>query len=126
MVFYHSADYSLNDRRFQMFRRITSFPLLVCTAVALSTTWATSHALAITFGEVDATNRFSNVGAIVAVQDSSVVGSGILIHPRILLTAGHITDNIEFLIENGLATHDDGRVSFGVDATDPSTWHEIE
>lgn len=37
-----------------------------------------------------------------------------------------MTADIEFLVENGLATHDDGRVSFGTDATDPSTWHEIE
>jgi hypothetical protein len=85
-----------------------------------------SPALAITFGEVDSINRFSNVGAIVAVFDSSIVGSGVLIHPRALLTAGHVTAHIEFLVETGQATHDDGRVSFGMDATDPSTWLEIE
>src|SRR5262245_2050061 len=98
----------------------------VSAALTLVMSLTASQAQAITFGEVDSRNRFSNVGAIVAVVDSSIVGSGILIHPRVLLTAGHVTAHIEFLVENGLATHDDGRVSFGTDATDRSTWCEIE
>lgn len=89
----------------------------------------TQRAEAITFGQPDSDNRFSNVGAIIAVADADflgVVATGILIHPRVLLTAGHATAHIEFLVENGFATHDDGRVSFAADATDPDTWHEIQ
>ena len=106
---------------------LRNFPALkICVGAVLAATLMARPAAAITFGEPDSDNRFPNVGAIVAVRDSSIVGSGILIHPRVLLTAGHVTADIEFLVASGIATHDDGRVSFGVDATDPSTWHEIE
>jgi hypothetical protein len=100
--------------------------LKICVGSALAATLMARPAAAITFGEPDSDNQFPNVGAIVAVRDSSIVATGILIHPRVLLTAGHATADIEFLVASGIATHDDGRVSFGVDATDPSTWHEIE
>jgi hypothetical protein len=84
---------------------------------------------AITFGEIDSENRFPNAGAIVNVSDPknpTIVGSGVLIHPRILLTAGHTTAAAEDAIKRGLIRLEDGRVSFGTDAFDSTTWREIE
>ena len=84
------------------------------------------QALAITGGEVDKSNTYSNVGALVGVPpDGSppfVAFSGTLIHPRVLLTAGH---SAEFLVQNPWAIPL-SRVSFGTDAFDPNTWHEVE
>ncbi len=96
---------------------------------------ATLPAPAITNGEVDTENRHANVGAVVLVNDlpifpefpaPHVFSSGILIHPRVLLTAGHFVDQSERALEAGLATLDDVRVSFGVNAYDPATWLEVE
>jgi hypothetical protein len=52
--------------------------------------------------------------------------TGSLIHPRVLLTAGHATAFIEARWAQGLGGPQDLRVSFGVNALDPTTWHEIE
>lgn len=118
-----------------MFRPITSLPLQVCAAVALAATLTTSQALAITFGEVDTTNRFPSVGALVITRPPTdipelevprISASGTLIHPRVLLTAGHVTATYEYRLANGTITLDDLRVSFGADAFDATTWLEIE
>ncbi len=54
-----------------------------------------SQTVAITDGQVDGKNIYANVGAVVLVaSDGSaamVAFSGILIHPRVFLTAGHCT-----------------------------------
>ena len=76
---------------------------------------------------VDDENRFSNVGAmIVALVDDSgnPVGrrahcSGVLIHKRAFLTAGHCTGPGKFGIPPNVRLF----VSFGVNALDQSTWH---
>jgi len=89
-------------------------------------------ARAITWGEVDTENRYPYVGAIVGVElpatgEPFVVCSGTLIHPRVFLTAGHCTHNIEGLLDQGIITlKDDVRVSFGVDALDSRSWLEVE
>jgi hypothetical protein len=81
------------------------------------------RAWAITGGEVDEDNTYSNVGCIVPdVSAPSVGASGILIHPRVLLTAGHVT----IFPEQNPWLIPPSRVSFGTDAFDPSTWHEVE
>jgi len=75
---------------------------------------------------VDQDNRFSNVGAfIVAVVDDSgnVVGlrahcSGVLIHRRAFLTAGHCVGPGEFGVPPNVKLF----VSLGADALDQSTW----
>jgi hypothetical protein len=75
-------------------------------------------------GEPDVNNRFPNVGAIVVIRDANnpeVVGSGVLIHPRVLLTAGHVTITGERLLRDGVPLFDISRISFGTDAFDPST-----
>ena len=89
---------------------------------------------AITFGEVDNDNLFPNVGAIVVIKNPTGVDrpvpragcSGTLIHPRVLLTAGHCMHSLEAAIADGIATLDNVRVSFGTDAFDETTWLEIE
>jgi secreted trypsin-like serine protease len=71
--------------------------------VALLTAVAASLALAvpaqgITFGQVDTTNRFSNVGAAVFESEpgtKDILCSGTLIAPRVFLTAGHCTAYLE-------------------------------
>jgi hypothetical protein len=84
------------------------------------------HAVAITGGKVDENNTYRNVGCVVAVlPDGSppFVGfSGTLIHPRVLLTAGHCTDI--FTQSPELIAF--SSVSFSTNALDPSTWREIE
>ncbi len=81
------------------------------------------QAPAITWGEVDKNNTYSNVGAIVVAlpgEEPFVGASGVLIHPRVLLTAGHVTRNGE---ENPWMDPF-VYVSFSANALDPSTWHE--
>ena len=95
-------------------------------ALLLISAGFTGPAWAITGGEVDEQNTYSNVGALVWLPpDGSgpvVAGSGTLIHPRVFLTAGHIAI---FGEENPWAIPLTF-VSFGTDAFDPSTWHEVE
>ncbi len=91
------------------------------------------QALAITGGVVDVNNDYSNVGAVVVVHAPfpdvplpEVAGTGTLIHPRVLLTAGHVTAFFEAFWAQGIGSPNDLRVSFGVNAYDPKTWLEIE
>jgi secreted trypsin-like serine protease len=90
---------------------------------------------AITFGEVDVDNQFPNVGAIVLIRPPKhrpdlttprSICSATLIHPRVLLTAGHCTEDILFHIDAGNITLDDVCISFGADAFDETTWLKIE
>ncbi len=94
-------------------------------------------ASAITFGFEDTDNVYSNVGSIVlnhpvAHDDHQVEGlvqvcSGTLIHPRVLLTAGHCTNVLEMDLEDGFITLADIHVSFSpVNDMDPRSWHDVE
>jgi len=109
----------------RLFRPAAAVPMLV----AAMTLAQTVHA--ITWGEPD-NGANPNVGALVRVVDNDpprpvpgAMGSGSLIHPRVFLTAGHVTKRMEQLIAGG-ATLNDWRISFGDNAFDSRTWLEIE
>jgi len=94
--------------------------LLLLSAVFGGRAWA------ITGGEVDQTNAYPNVGAVVGLPPDgsgpTVMASGTLIHPRVLLTAGHVS---LFMEQNPWTIPLTG-VSFGTYALTPATWHEVE
>lgn len=98
--------------------------VLILTILAL-----TGQALAITWGEPDADNTYSNVGAIVLdrpEREPSQFCTGTLIAPTVFLTAGHCTDYLEELISEELITQAMIKVSFDPeDIFDPEGWIEI-
>jgi len=96
----------------------------LCLTVTLGTA---TPAWAIIWGEIDTDNRYPYVGAVVGMESPEtgqpfVFCSGSLIHPRVLLTAGHATHSLETYFSQGLITLDDVRVSFGQNSLDPKTW----
>jgi len=105
------------------------FPICVAPGALalLAVALAAGRGRAVTFGDPDTKKKYSNVGAIVvtAGPDSPrIIGSGVLIHPRVLLTAGHVTAAGEALLEQGVPVFEISRISFGMDAFDSSTWVE--
>jgi hypothetical protein len=113
--------------------RLTTAVALISAAAAMAfvaaspaSVFANDGAFDIDELSVDEENRFSNVGAfIVAVVDDSgnVVGlrahcSGVLIHRRAFLTAGHCVGPGEFGVPPNVKLF----VSLGADALDQSTW----
>ncbi|HSQ55324.1 MAG TPA: trypsin-like serine protease [Gemmata sp.] len=104
--------------------RFFRFPALVA-AVAI-VALIPPPARAIINGEVDEDNDFPNVGAILGPSASDhdkliVAGSCTLIHPQVVLTAGHVTRNIEGALEAGMPI-EALRVSFNSDAFDSRSW----
>ena len=93
-----------------------------------------NNAQAITNGQLDG-NAHPNVGGFVwlknifspayAAPPPLVVGAGSLIHPRVILTAGHGTRLIEEAIAGGMMTMDDLLFSFASDANNPATRRAI-
>ena len=89
------------------------------------------HAHAITNGTLDG-NAHPNVGGFVWLEslwpDTPAPvfgGTGNLIHPRVVLTAGHGTRLVESAIAGGIFTIDDLLISFASDAKNPATWRGI-
>lgn len=109
-------------------RSVPGLDALAATVVAAALMAA--PALAGGTGTPDTTNRYSNVGAIVVASGFPgapyVKASAVLVHPRVLLTAGHVTAEGEWLIAQGVPLLDISRIGFGPDALDPSTWVEVE
>jgi hypothetical protein len=98
---------------------------LTLVAIVLVLVLVVPIALAITNGQVDTNNTYSNVGCLVFAPPGSppdVVCSGTLIHPRVFLTAGHAL--VYPLQHSEIIPY--GHVSFATNAFDPSTWHEVE
>ncbi|MFN2633182.1 MAG: trypsin-like serine protease [Thermoanaerobaculia bacterium] len=63
-------------------------------ALAMSLFLAPAAASAITYGQIDSTNAYSNVGAFIVQSPSGLIFplcSGTLIAPRVFLTASHCT-----------------------------------
>ena len=102
--------------------------LFALPVIALAMGLFARQAAAITGGQLDENNIYSNVGCLFVPGDSEfppwVSASGTLIHPRVLLTAGHVT---AFFDEHDLAAQY-FRVSFGnnINVDDPANWYEIE
>jgi secreted trypsin-like serine protease len=97
----------------------------------MATLMTATPASAITWGEVDADQRYPYVGAIVGVASPEtgqpyIFCSGSLIHPRVFMTAGHCTAYAREQMAQGVITKDDLRVSFGVDALDHKKWLDVE
>ena len=82
-----------------------------------------NEAQAITNGQLDG-NAHPNVGGFVWLKNiwspdpaPVVVGTASLIHPRVVLSAGHGTYAVESAIANGMMTIDDLLISFASDAS---------
>lgn len=117
----------------QFARRGGIVPVAVFMAAAL----VSGPARAIDGAPVDKQNHFANAGAIVIVSPLVNVpgfdnipapwvgGSGTLIHPRVMLVAGHSVAAIESAIAAGNSLND-VRVSFSPNAYEPDSWVEVE
>jgi hypothetical protein len=92
---------------------------------------ALRQAQAITNGTLDG-NAHPNVGGFIWLKSlwppnepPLVIGSGSLIHPRVILTAGHGSRLVESAMAAGIMTMDDLLVSFAGDAANSGTWRTL-
>jgi secreted trypsin-like serine protease len=93
----------------------------------------TSHfgqAMAITYGQIDTTNQYSNVGAImisIPGEGNFEFCSGTLIGEREFLTAGHCTYFLANNVAAGFFGIENVKVSFDpLDSTQPASFWDIE
>jgi hypothetical protein len=93
----------------------------VCLAGMALARFGLNNAQAITNGQLDG-DAHPNVGGLVwlvsplpGVSAPLVGGSGSLIHPRVFLTAGHVTYAVQNMVAQGAMTLDDLLVSFAPD-----------
>lgn len=98
---------------------------LLLVTVVLASVGATANA--ITWGQEDVDNDFSNVGSIMTQWDDGYFYhwcSGTLIHPRVFLTAGHCVYALQ--IYQSLGQIIDVKVTFGFDAEDSSSYLAVD
>jgi hypothetical protein len=92
-------------------------------AVAPPAAWALDGALALP----DETSEHPNACAVIGVPadpDGPLrMASGVLIHPRVVLTAGHVTDWYATIWD---VPPERTRISFALDAFDETHWLEVE
>lgn len=118
-------------------QRVSGLPALGAAVLSLVAvfTVASRPAFAIVGGELDG-NGHPNVGVFVVVDLLEPIpgynppfpdacGSGTLIHPRVVLVAGHETATIQDDLEHGYYTLNELKFSFGANALDPKTWVDI-
>jgi secreted trypsin-like serine protease len=88
------------------------------------------QAMAITYGQIDTTNQYSNVGAIIISipgEGNFEFCSGTLIGEREFLTAGHCTYFLTNLIAAGSFALENVKVSFDpLDDTQPASFWDVE
>jgi hypothetical protein len=122
-----------------MFAALNRSRRIIVLACAAMIVIANRPAAAIDNGVVDALDLYPSTGAIVVVEPPvhlDLLGfpevdvpwelaSGVLIHPRVMLCAGHTVAGIHAATQVGNRL-DMLRVSFSPDAYDPDTWIEIE
>ncbi len=90
-----------------------------------------NNAHAITNGQPDG-DAHPNVGGFVWLKSlwppnppPMFIGTGNLIHPRVVLTAGHGTALVEAAVANELMTVDDLLISFASNAAESGSWHAV-
>jgi hypothetical protein len=100
------------------------------TGIALAR-FGLNDAQAITNGSLDG-NGHPNVGGFVWLTNiwspdppPVFIGTATLIHPRVVLTAGHGTYAVQSAIASGIMSIDDLLISFANDASNPINWRGI-
>lgn len=118
-----------------MFTRINNHRVMVASfLLAIFLIAPIGRALAITFGQADTTNQFSNAGVIWVLKpppnpegEMMQWCSGVLIGEREFLTAGHCTDILNNAIHAGRLSLEGVKVSFDpLGGTDPGGFWDVE
>jgi secreted trypsin-like serine protease len=109
---------------------------LVLAITVFTTLVVASRTAAIVNGVEDVTDEFANVGSLVVTAPLPVThpdlevpvsfSTGTLIHPRIMLTAGHSIAFMDHLTQANGINRDDFLVTFNRDAHDPDSFLEID
>ncbi len=124
-------DESTNGTTAGLTRRAALKQLSLGLAGAALMRFGSPRAQAITLGTLDG-NTHPNVGAGVFLKSlwppippPLATGSGTLIHPRVLLTAGHATYLLESAMADGSFSLSDFRLSFASNALESRSWRAV-
>ncbi len=109
-----------------MFRLFVRRCLVILAAVAMLAVNRPHPAWAIGGGTVDETSEYASACAVLGLREGAPprIASGVLIHPRVVLTAGHVIDWFANVWETPPG---DVRISFDLDAyDDEATWLAVK